>query len=166
MTGTLPDWLPELIDTNGSWDEILGRLYAVFEHDFKNGRPRYNGLPVWWDRRCLDSDPHEEGFWHLVTRDDKQSGDRLLDSPRAQRLGWCRAVIDNSDEADVLVFDYEEGNGRVRTYLWGHQFDYVVILEKVIRRGRDIAYSLVTAFNLDGPSSRRRLQKKYDNRRP
>jgi len=75
-------------------------------------------------------------------------------------------VLVNSHKADVLVFDYEEANGRVRTYLWGHQFDYVVILEKVVRRGKEVAFSLVTAFNLDGPSSSRRLQKKYDNRRP
>ncbi len=166
MSGTLPDWLPELIETNGSWVEILGRLYDVFERDFKRGRPIFNGLPIWWDRRHLNGDPHEEGFWHLVTRDDKTTGDRLLDTPRAQRLAWCRAVLVNSQRADVLVFDYEEANGRVRTYLWGHHFDYVVILEKVVRRGKEVAFSLVTAFNLDGPSSSRRLQKKYDNRRP
>lgn len=166
MNGTLPGWLPELVDTNGSWDEILSRLYAVFESDFKNGKPRFNGLPVWWDRRRLDGDPHEEGFWHLVTRDDKTTGDRLLDTHRAQRLTWCRAVIGNSNDAEVLVFDYEEGSGRIRTYLWVHQHDYVVILEKVVRKKKAIAYLLVTAFCLDGPSRRQAMQKKYDNRQP
>lgn len=166
MSGALPDWLPDLIDTNGSWDEILGRLYGVFERDFKHGSPSFNGPPIWWDRRCLDGDPHEEGFWHLVTRDEKTTGDRLLDTPRAQRFAWCRAVIDNSDQADVLVFDYEEGHGKVRTYLWGHQFDYVVILEKRLKKGKAVAYSLVTAFCLDGPSRRRDMQRKYDYRRP
>lgn len=166
MSGALPDWLPEEIDTNGTWGEILERLYAVFESDFKNGRPRFDGLPVWWDRRCLDGDPHEEGFWHLVTRDDKATGDRLLDTPRARRLRWCRATIDHEAEPDVLVFDYLEGNGKTRTYLWVHQCDYVVILERALRKGKHVAYSLVTAFYLDGPSRRDSMQRKYDNRIP
>lgn len=166
MSDTLPEWLPELLDTNGSWDEILDRLYAVFDTEFKQGKPRYDGLPVWWDRRCLDGDPHEEGFWHLTTREDKTTGDRLLDTPRAKRLRWCKATIDNCALADVLVFDYEEGNGKIRTYLWVHEADYVVILERREKKGKTIAYSLVTAFFLDGPSRRRAMQKKYDNRRP
>jgi len=141
MSDTPPDWLPELIDTNGSWDDILGRLYAVFESDFITGNPRYEGLPVWHDRRKLDGDPHEEGFWHLVTKTDRNTGDRLLDSPRAKRLRWCRATIDQNAPPDVLVFDFEEGNGKVRRYLWVHEYNY-----------------------LDGSSSKRRIQKKYDNR--
>ena len=166
MSDMLPEWLPELIDTNGSWDEILGRLYSAFDTDFKKGRPRFNGLPISWDRRCLEADPHEEGFWHLVTREDKQSGDRLLDTPRAQRLRWCRALIDGSASPDVLVFDYLEGKGKVRTYLWGHGFDYVVVLEKRVKQRKAVAYSLVTAFCLDGPSRRRAMQRKYDGRIP
>lgn len=164
MSSALPEWLPEQIDTNGTWDEILERLYAVFEDDFKNGRPRFDGLPVWWDRRCLDGDPHEEGFWHLVTRDDRATGNRLLDTPRAKRLRWCRATIDH--ETDVLVFDYLEGNGKTRTYLWVHQCDYVVILERATRKGKHVAYWLVTSFFLDGPSRRRSMQRKFDDRIP
>ena len=65
----------------------------------------------------------------------------------------------------MLVFDYEEGNDRIRTYLWVHEADYVVILEKRERSGRINAYSLVTAFVLDGPSRKRDMQRKYDNRK-
>jgi hypothetical protein len=166
MSDTLPEWLPELIDTNGSWEEILGRLYSVFEEDFKNGKPTFGGLPVWWDRRFEDDDPHEEGFWHLVTRDDKQTGDRLLDTPRAKRLAWCRATIDHCGVAEVLAFNYLEGDGKVRTYLWLKDADYVVILGKALRKKKTVAYMLVTAFFLDGPSRRRAMQKKYDNRLP
>lgn len=165
MSAALPAWLPEEIDTNGSWDEILARLYEVFDHDFTQGRPRYGVVAVWWDRRFLDGDPHEEGFWHLTTRTDKTTGDRLLDTPRAKRLRWCRATIDNANPPDVLVFDYEEGNGKIRTYLWVHEADYVVILEKREKNGRVNAYSLVTAFVLDGPSRRKDIQRKYDNRK-
>jgi hypothetical protein len=164
MSEVLPGWLPELIDTNGSWDEIRSRLYAVFERDFRQGKPKFKGLPVWWDRRFKDDDPHEEGFWHLVTRDDKQRGERLLETPRAKRLAWCRATIDHCREAEVLVFDYVEGDGQVRTYLWVKVADYVVILGKALRKKKTVAYMLVTAFSLDGPSRRRAMQQKYDNR--
>lgn len=165
MSAELPEWLPDLIDTNGSWDEILARLYEVFNHDFTQGKPRYDGVPVWWDRRFLEGDPHEEGFWHLTTREDRTTGDRLLDTPRAKRLRCCRATIDNAASADVLAFDYEEGNGKTRTYLWVKEADYVVILEKREKNGKVIAYSLVTAFALDGPSRRKDMQRKYDNRK-
>jgi hypothetical protein len=164
MSLSFPECLPELINTNGSWNEIRTRLYEVFKADFKCGRPQWNGVPIWWDRRCLDGDLHEEGFWHLITSKDKRTGERLLESSRAQRLRWCRFVINNSGEPAILVFDYVEGNGKIRTYLWGHQFDYVVIVEKVIRKERLLANSLVTAFPLSGPSRRRGMQKKYDNR--
>lgn len=164
MTISLPDWLPELLDTNGSWDEILQRLYTVFTSDFVTGDPSYEGLPVWHDRRKLDGDPHEEGFWHLVTMKDRNTGDRLLDTPRAKRLRWCRATIDNGSPPDVLVFDYEEGGGQLRRYLWIHECDYLVILEKRKPGGKDKAYMLITAFYLDGPSSKRRIQRKYDER--
>jgi hypothetical protein len=165
MSAALPDWLPEEIDTDGLWDDILARLYEVFDQDFTQGRPRYGGVAVWWDRRFTDGDPHEEAFWHLTTREDKTTGNRLIDTPRAKRLRWCRATIDNAVSPDVLAFDYEEGNGKIRTYLWVHEADYVVILEKKEKNGRVIAYSLVTAFVLDGPSRRKDMQRKYDNRK-
>jgi len=164
MSEALPGWIPGLIDTNGSWDEILTRLYSVFEKDFKIGKPKFKGLPVWWDRRCERGDPHEEGFWHLVTRDDRQTGDRLLDTPRAKRLAWCRATIDHCGAAEVLVFDYLEGDGKVRTYLWARSADYLVVLEKAVRKGKPVAYSLVTAFVLDGPARIRAIRGKYENR--
>lgn len=164
MSSSLPGWIPALVDTDGSWDEILDRLYAVFEQDFKVGRPTFKGLPIWWDRRFTDGDSHEDGFWHLITKDDPSSGDRLLDTFRAKRLRWCRAIVDNHTDASVLVWDYLEGSGKVRTYVWVEQSDYLVVLEKQLRKGRGVAYFLVTAFHLDGESRRRATRRKYDNR--
>ena len=164
MSDDSPEWLPELVSLSGSVDEILERLYDVFKRDFKYGRPQFRGLPVWWDRRYLDGDPREEGFWHIITKDDAASGDRLLDESRARRVAWARAVLDHAESEEVVAFEYEESRGRVRTYLWVKDYDYVVILEKQ-SRGRREVYSLVTAFSLDGPSRRRAMEKKYQNRR-
>ena len=165
MSDVSPGWLPELVSLSGSVPEIFERLYGVFKRDFRFGRPHFRRLPVWWDRRCLDGDSREEGFWHIITRDDAASGDRLLDAPRARRLAWARAVLDHAERDEVVAFEYEESRGRVRTYLWVKDADYVVILEKQSRGQRDI-YFLMTAFSLDGPSRRRAMEKKYQNRRP
>jgi hypothetical protein len=99
-----------------------------------------------------------------VTRDDKQTGERLLETPRAKRLAWCRATIDRCGAAEVLVFDYLEGDGKVRTYLWVKDADYVVILERTLRKRKAVAFMLVTAFPLDGKSRRRAMEKKYEKR--
>jgi hypothetical protein len=165
MTNTPLVWLPDLIKVDaGSWAEDLKQLYAVFRSDFVTGGPRYKGLPVWHDRRKLDR-VYEEGFWHLVTQDYGKTKDRSPDLHRARRLRWCRATIDNSEPPDVLVFDYEEGNGKTRRYLWVHECDYLVILEKRSKDGEDRAYLLVTAFSFENDTSyRKTTQRKYDQR--
>lgn len=162
MSDAPPDWLPPPLD-HFTWPDTLDELFEVFKTDFINGKPRFNGKPIWWDQKCED-DHRPEGFWHITTREDRKSGDRLSDPPRAKRMSWCRAVIDNPGPPDVLMFDYEEGNGKIRTYLWLHEYDYVVILGKTMRRGQQRAYFLITAFCIDGSYTKRKMQKKYDER--
>ncbi len=161
----MPPWLPGLIDINGQWDETVRRLYAVFDRDIVAGRPRFRGQPVWHDRRLLD-DARPEGFWHLITKDDRDTGERLLDPRRAERIGWCGAIIANSADPAITVSDYREGNGRIRTYLWLRDSDYVVILERVVRRGRVVAHLLVTSYYLDGSSGRRSMERRLAQRLP
>lgn len=161
-----PHWLPDLTSVNGSWDEARGQLYAVFSADFIHGSPRFRNLPVRHDARRLNGDQFEERFWHLVTVTDRQTGDRLIDPPRAKRLKWCRATIDYAESAEVVEFDYEEGTGEVRRYLWLTECDYLVVLAKRSKGGHDAAFFLITAFYLDGPSSRRRIQRKFEQRQP
>ncbi len=97
----MPDWLPDLVVTDGVWSEVVAELYCVFCRDFKDNRPTLNGLPVICDDRVSESG-HEEGFWHLITQYDPQTGERLFESARARRLPWCSAVIRNADDPLVL----------------------------------------------------------------
>jgi hypothetical protein len=158
-----PPWLPPIVSTNGGWEEVLTRLYAIFDRDFKQGKPEFQGRIVFWDNRIPPGEKYEEGFWHLITKKEYHTGDRLLDPPRAERLPWCAPTIQHSDDGTIKVWDYTEGTGRVRTYVWLEDSDYLVILEKKKGRTREIAF-LVTAYYVDGEGTRRSLKRKYASR--
>jgi len=81
-----PDWLPEIVSVDGEWDQVLARLYNIFDTDFKQTKRFFEGRPVWWDRRILAGNHYEEGFWHLITKTDQSTNERLLDPRRAERL--------------------------------------------------------------------------------
>lgn len=164
MTASPPSWLPGTVVVSGVWKQVVAMLYGIFDTDFKKGRPTFQGMPTWWDRRILPGEAYEKAFWHLITRFDRFTNERVPDFRRAERLPWCAPTIVNSADLAVVVWDYEEGNGRVRTYLWLKDHDYVVILEKSVKRVGAVAF-LVTAFHLDGESRRRAMKRKYDDRR-
>jgi len=160
----LPNWLPDMVNVNGEPHEVFAMLYGIFDADFRQCRRQLLALPIRWDRRVIDP-PYEEGFWHLITRKDYSSGDRLLDFRRAERLPWCGPTITNCGDKCVKVWDYEEGDRRVRTYVWLEAYDYVVILEKQPKPIGAIAY-LVTGFHVDGKQKREDLERKYRKRLP
>ncbi len=162
MNERKPNWLPETVSTNGEAMEVFARLHNIFRQDFVIGRPSFEQIPVWWDRQPDDLG-YEKAFWHLVTRKENTTGDRLLDPPRARKLPWCAPTIAHSADAAVLVWDFVEGSGRLRTYVWLQAWDYCIVLEKQRHRRGTVAF-LVTAYSVDGPSTRRRLRKKYNAR--
>ena len=63
----------------------------------------------------------------------------------------------------MLVWDYKEGTGRVRKYLWRRDMRYLVVLEKQTRKWGQVYY-LVTAYHVNGSSTEKKLQQKYSNR--
>jgi hypothetical protein len=158
-----PEWLPPIVSVNGIWEEVLSRLYRIFESDFKQGKPRFGYMPVWWETRILVGEKYEEGFWHLISKDDKKTKERLFDPRRAERLPWCSPTIKNKDDQVAKVWEYREAKGRIRTYLWLESFDYVVILEKRKQKIGMVAF-LITAFYVDGESRKRSLTSKYSKR--
>jgi hypothetical protein len=160
-----PDWLPDMVSVNSDWNSILVALYAIFTTDFKQGDCRFQGRPVEWDKRVLANDQYEEGFWHLITKTDQRTGDRLFDPRRAERLPWCAPTINHSPHASIKIWEYQEAGNRLSKYVWLENWDYVVILAKRKRPAGD-SYYLVTAFHVDGDSTRRNLRRKYSQREP
>jgi len=160
---TVPDWLPPMLTLSGTWENIVSGLYAIFEKDFKQGKPKFQHYMVWWDQSVLSGQHYEEGFWHLISRYDRSSGDRIPDFRRAERLPWCAPVITRSNDSAINVWDYQENRGKIRTYVWLENWDYCVILEKLRQHVQAVAM-LVTAFHVDGPSQRRSLRNKFTKR--
>ncbi|MFA4828018.1 MAG: hypothetical protein WC855_09845 [Thermodesulfovibrionales bacterium] len=159
---SLPSWLPDLVSVDGVWDDTVTRLYAIFVTDIKDGKPRLNRAQVWWDRTKLGGEKYEEGFWHLVTKDNEKVDERLPDFRRAERLSWCRACIDNCSDRAILFWDYKVAK-RIETYIWLKDHDYVLVFKK-LNKSWGTVYFLLTAFYVDGDSSRRSLTRKYNDK--
>jgi hypothetical protein len=157
-----PEWLPPIVSVSGRWSKVVKTLYAIFDQDFRKDGCIFDGRPVWWDRRKVDS-PYDEGFWHLITKFDRVEDDRLLDPRRAERLPWCKPTVEHNGDPAVLVWDYEEGNSTRRTYVWLKDRDYVVLLDKKCVGKRNVAF-LITAYYVGGSSTRANLTRKYEAR--
>lgn len=171
-----PAWLPPFIPFGGDWRTFVGALHIIFTRDFKNRWPRFRTFPVWHDRRVLpDGDGKEEGFWHLVTRDQmvynrqtrRNEKERLPELDRAGRLPWAKPIIEHETAVEMLAWDFDEATRWgtvVRTYVWLKDHDYVVVLERQKKDKGDV-FMLVTSFLLDFEGKRRDLQSRYDRRR-
>lgn len=155
-----PGWLPEQALTDGDFDQVISALHRIFIADFVGGQPHFGQMPVWWNQTLGDRN-YENGFWHLVTRTDQSSGDRLFDPPRARRLPWCAPTIEHSEDVAVRVWDYTEGSGRCRTYVWLYELDYCVVIEKRTQRRGPVAF-LITAYAVDGEQTRKQLRDRYE----
>jgi hypothetical protein len=157
----LPDFLPDLLCLDGNWEDyILPLLYGVFERDFKMSNLCFRGLPVGFSDK-LDRGK-EESFWHITHKDKSEKGkiiNRIFDPERSKRIHWVRPVIENHSEPCIKCWDYEEGDKRIRTYLWLEEQDFLVILEK-----RPKKYYLVTVFYVCYEKKREDLREKYKKR--
>lgn len=158
-----PAWLPDIVSTDGEWEKVLERLYCIFKIDFVDGKPTLNNSRVWWDKRVLNGDCYEEGFWHLISKNDNLTNERLFDPRRAERLPWCRPIIEHFNDIAVKCWDYKVSRSRIEMYLWLEDFDYVIIFQKR-KQGIGIVYFLLTAYYVEGNSTRRNLRRKYEKR--
>lgn len=156
-----PSFFPPLLDLDGEWNTILERLYSVFERDFKESQAYHRGIKVIYNGTIKeDGLGKEEGFWHAVSRDDKSTGSRLIDYPRAKRLPWAKPLMESPEIPEIKVWQYQEGteDQGYRTYIWLKDYDYVLILQR-----KKYVFYWVTAFHV-GLRKKIDLQRKYDNR--
>jgi len=154
----LPDWLPPMVSVDPWTQKTFDILYFIFKRDFKDNQPVYKGHKVWFFPEMEDG--KEVIFWHLTHRKDRKTKERLPDPRRCERLPWIRKIIENSKRPEVLVWDYKEGDGSTRTYLWLKDFNFLVLMKKY----PDGRQRLITSYYVDYSHKRRRLEKKYKKR--
>lgn len=148
---------------------ITDFLYQIFHRDFVAQQTQLAGR-IWIDpqsRRLEDG--KEMTFWHLTSRTQQYSKreggrfitvtERLPDFRRSERLEWVKLILDNHADARVKCFYHQENNPKrdIRLYLWAHQHDFVVILQKL---GRSSSF-LVTSFYVDHQKKRQEYQRRY-----
>jgi len=159
---SFPEFLPPMFDLSEGWNlSTIEELYQIFKKDFIDRPLYYRRVVVKIDNRKIDSDK-EEAFWHIITRTDQRTKQRLPNFERARRLPWVRAIIEHPDAPEILEWKYLEyvkGYPRIRIYLWLERFDFVVILEE-----KENEVFLVTAYYVEGESTCRRLRAKYNKR--
>jgi len=172
----MPDWLPEIVSVDPWTENTYEILYAMFCRDIRDYNLRYNGNDVW----CFnDTEGGKEIiFWHLTTRDikkqkiprrkkkfypEEQTGTgkiRLPDLRRCERLPWIKPLIEHPSEPEVLAWDYEEGDRKIKTYIWIRDNDFVVIMKKY----PDDKRRLITSFYVDRLFKRKDFERKYAKR--
>ena len=158
-----PSWLPAMAPVEGPPEVVIPRLYQLFLADFEAAPRSFQGLPVRWDRRIVGGEVYEQGFWHLVSKEDQRARRRRFDPRRAERLPWCAPLLEHAEDPAVTVWDYREGHGRRRTYDWLERWDYVVVVAIVPSRAGMAAW-LITAYHIGGPATERAFRRKYRQR--
>ncbi|MDH3974041.1 MAG: hypothetical protein OEV42_07165 [Deltaproteobacteria bacterium] len=150
-------WLPDLVsfsDYGGDWHKYLDALYKYFKADFIDRKPVYEGRRLGLKRRPM-SQGKEATFWHMI-QEGAVEEDRVPDFRRCERIRWPHPIIENSSNTVIKVWKNER-KGEDRICLWLESEEYIVILAD---RGDYILPW--TAYMVDRPHNKRKLQKEYE----
>jgi hypothetical protein len=125
-----------------TYKELLDRQYAVFKADFIDTQTEFHKMRLIISSvKELDK---EKEFWHVVSRDDHQHGDRPANGDRLIRSHWVKPMIVRHREPEITYFPHQHGNGNTRHFFWHQQENYAVILEEKKNR-----LYIVTAYLVD-----------------
>lgn len=150
--------LPEELDFGEiDFPVTVAELYKIFENDFIVTNTMFLGKKVVFDNTYKNS-PYPEGFWHLITRVDHKTDERLPDFRRSERLPWIKPIIEQFREPEIKFWHNIEPSRRGaddKYYLWYEKGNFLVIL-----KARKKNYFLATSFYVDGYNVKK-FERKY-----
>ncbi len=158
------------------WEtDTYDMLYSVFCNDIRDTKLTYANKNVWFFKQEMEAGK-EILFWHLTSRKPspiprrkkkfvdngtyRDKTERLPDLPRCKRLCWVNSIICNHQKNEILDWDYKEGDGTIKTYLWLKEHSFLVILKLF----PDGSRRLVTSFHVNYASKKIELERKLENR--
>lgn len=164
-----PHWLPGLIPWNQehgeTWEQYEQRLFHVFQNEFRESF-QYDGKPVHYKRMPYDG-IYPEAFMHLTTCNQDNSGSRLPDAERSERISWPRPVVEHHPFCEICEYTQctqpwvwrknDKNKDRVKIYLPNQQ--YLVVLGE-----RRDYWVLITAYYVNRQWSIDKLEKEYNSR--
>lgn len=157
----------ETIDkrTNESMKDYHERAYIVFKETLMKSKVLYSGLPV-KVREIPIEDNKVQGFFHVISEQDKRSGIRLYKDERVKYIPFISKLIMEFDKCEnctepcpkikIWTAPYLGKESIQRVKIYYEKYDYIVILEK-----RKDYYQLVTAYVVDRKDRRDDLLREY-----
>ena len=130
-TPATTDWLPDRL-AEADYDDITAleaMAYAVFQSDWTDF-PLFRGDGVRVHRH-----PHKANgdrwytYWHAVTEGSPEEERTSPVPERLERVPWCRAVVENENDAVVKVWANVRGRNQ-HICIWFDRVNYIVILKQ------------------------------------
>lgn len=160
MEPSLPAWLKPiscLEDFDGEVDTYLEHIFSLFKRDFIDSPILFKGKRVFYDKS--DDNGRPAAFVHITTEENKKTMEREICLRRCERISWVKAIIENYEEPQVLVWEKEQATSKrraIRTYLFLEQENFLVILQE-LKHG----HYMVTAIYVDIPHQKRKHLKEH-----
>lgn len=158
---SVPSWLPalfELRDAGGDWQLHVNVAYKIFEMDFVQNPPLFEGMRVKHTRPPI-RDGKVFTFQHIASEGNDEQN-RLPSPRRTAFIRWIKPIIEHVGCQEVLAWENSRGTSK-RISLWLKEMDYLVVLER-----RPGAIFLWTAYEITYDRKRAQLQKEYDSLGP
>ncbi len=151
-----PTWLTpiiELTEFSGNWNRYNDHLFSIFKKDFIDSQPIFHGKPVFMGNPALFNGK-PECFWHVTSQKDKQTGERVPNLRRCERVAWIRLIIEHCGNPEVWEWPKQHERD-LRHNLFLEKENFLVVL---IERKK---FYLVTAIYINYPHTRKRLESEY-----
>jgi hypothetical protein len=95
-------------------------------------------------------------FWHLTTKEEKITGNKLPDPSRSERILWISYFINNFISLRVKHFE-KKVNNQIRHHIWFEEGRFCI----VININNPTKYLLTTSFYVTR-KKKKSLQKDYE----